>query len=273
MLKLLRKASRSLSGEQDSLKSSSTKSLKQAALTKSDQKKTTEKQEAQKDATSMPLGKVYANGSAVDAFPTPKEPLVHLTLVLDVSESMRGDPLRALGRCVKHMLKHLQPWESLTIWMFSSKVSRPIHCEAGSFPGNLNEVARNMKADKGSQAVFLFDAIEQAVEELEARGEQRGVIKPLLVFTDYHSLHGKADAHDAKRALLWCNVPNVHPCLISCGDPRTFLDVRSVASREISVGGTDNRSIQEAIEVAGEWLQKILRGAGIPDPADSDDQN
>jgi len=68
-------------------------------------------------------------------------------------------------------------------------------------------------------------------------------------------VHGKADAHDAKRALLWCNVPNVHPMLVSCGDPSTFLDVRSVSSREVSVGGTEEACIKEAFEVAGEWLQ------------------
>jgi len=47
---------------------------------------------------------------------------------------------------------------------FSTKVSRPIHCEARGFPGKLNEVARNMKDEEGDEAVLLFDAIEQAVE-------------------------------------------------------------------------------------------------------------
>ncbi len=47
---------------------------------------------------------------------------------------------------------------------FSSWVSRPFHCEAHSFPGKLEEIASSMKASKASEAVLLFDAIEQAVE-------------------------------------------------------------------------------------------------------------
>ena len=115
MLKLLRKASQSLSCEsEDSLKSSNTKALRPAILlSRSDPKRATDKQEYDGKDAAMPLGIVHANGSA--AQDTRKEPLVHFTLVLDVSATMRGDPLKAVARGIRQLLKHLQPWDSLTI--------------------------------------------------------------------------------------------------------------------------------------------------------------
>jgi len=116
MLKLFRKASQSLSGDQDCYKAGSAKALRPAVLLPGEEGTTEKQAYAEKDAAGTPWGTVHANGScAPDA--GQKEPLVHLSLVLDVSASMRGDPLRSLARGIRQMLKHLQPWESLTIWM------------------------------------------------------------------------------------------------------------------------------------------------------------
>ena len=115
MLKLLKKASQSLSCEsEDSLKPSSSKALRPAVLLpRSDAKEATDKQEYDGKDAAIPLSIVHANGSAAQG--APKEPLVHFTLVLDVSATMRGDPLKAVARGIRHLLKHLQPWDTLTI--------------------------------------------------------------------------------------------------------------------------------------------------------------
>ena len=115
MLKLLRKASQSLSCEcEDSLKPSSTKALRPAVLlSRGDPEEVTDKQEYDGKDAAMPLGIVHANGSAAQE--TRKESLVHFTFVLDVSATMRGDPLKAVARGIRQLLRHLQPWDTLTI--------------------------------------------------------------------------------------------------------------------------------------------------------------
>ena len=117
MLKLLRKASQSLSGDQDTckLKPSSAKALRPAyLLSGSDPKGATEIQEYEAKDAAVPQSIVHANGSVAED--DTEEPLVHLTLLLDVSATMRGDPLRALARGIRQLLKHLQPQDPLTIW-------------------------------------------------------------------------------------------------------------------------------------------------------------
>ena len=48
---------------------------------------------------------------------TPRsDPAVHLTLVVDASQSMQGRPLAAVAAGVRRLLSLLQPTDVLTIW-------------------------------------------------------------------------------------------------------------------------------------------------------------
>ena len=108
-------------------------------------------------------------------------------------------------------------------------------------------------------------------QDLEAQGDRPRVVKPLIVLADYHETYGPAEAWEAKDALLWCQISNLHPILISFGDPDLFEEVKQTKTREVFVESTSDEDLHTAFQVAGEFVQVrhgpywiIISSLGLP---------
>ena len=106
-----------------------------------------------------------------------------------------------------------------------------------------------------------FTTLAGCAQDLEAQGDRPGVVKPLIVLADYHESYGPAEAWEAKNALLWCQISNLHPILVSFGDPDLFEEVKQTKTREVFVESTSDEDLHKAFQVAGEFvLVRLSRG-------------
>ena len=113
-------------------------------------------------------------------------------------------------------------------------------------------------SQQGSLLGVTSTIMAGCAQDLEAQGDRPGVVKPLIVLSDYHESYGPGEAWEAKNALLWCQISNLHPILIAFGDPDLFEEVKQIKTREVFVESTSDEDLHKAFQVAGELVQVRL---------------
>ena len=91
----------------------------------------------------------------------PRQPL-RLSVVVDRSGSMSGEPLNEALRCVNHIASRLQPTDQIAVVLYDSHVQLPVPLQ----PANATTVQRALAGVESGGNTALFDGWQAGVDQL-----------------------------------------------------------------------------------------------------------
>ena len=150
----------------------------------------------------------------------------HTTLVIDISDSMRGRPLQLLAESINDLILSFKKTDYVTIWTFNSDIYKLIAFRQAKNV-RLDRLSRDLEKHCG-QLTRLYDCISEAHTELCQHVE--GSFKPrpharfLVVFTDGEDNRSSKTASQVCTALENSPVPFLRTIFITAG-LRTSSDV------------------------------------------------
>lgn len=107
------------------------------------------------------LIRVQAPAQPASSQLAPRQPL-RLSVVVDRSGSMSGEPLNEALRCVNHIASRLHPTDQIAVVLYDSQVQLPVPLQ----PANATTVERALAGVESGGNTALFDGWQAGVDQL-----------------------------------------------------------------------------------------------------------
>ena len=139
------------------------------------------------------LVRVQAPAQPKESIAAPRQPL-RLSVVVDRSGSMDGEPLREALRCVNHIATRLQPTDQMAVVLYDSRVQVPVPLQTV----NATTVARALVGVESGGNTALFDGWRAGADQLLGTADgaapaAAGSLQRVILLSDGQANNGLTD--------------------------------------------------------------------------------